>query len=163
MGQYHIAVNLDKGEFIDPHTLGSGLKQWEILANEGVGRALCVLLFTPFNRGGGDLDIDENWHGPEREFPRDNMQSGPVNEDYRDVAKRTIGRWRGDRVTFIGDYAEKGDVPGCALDESTIYGLCVSDAPGGFKDVTDDVCRIIEHELNGKFVGDGWRRFVPNK
>ena len=67
MGQYWLPVNLDKHEFADPHDLGTGLKLWEQLGNSGVGQALVILMAAmPEPRGGGDLDLDENWHGPER-------------------------------------------------------------------------------------------------
>lgn len=174
MGQYHLTVNLDKKEFIDPHKLGAGFKLWEQLANEGVGRALVILLAHPAQRGGGDLDVDENWHGPER---KDMSKVGEMPEAYPAVAKRTIGRWRGDRIAIVGDYAEDYDMelPGEYPPISMIYGLCCVENEedcaneeflavykkfGGFKDVTDDVCKVIEHELNGRFVGDGWRKFV---
>jgi len=31
-----------------------------------------------------------------------------------------------------------------------------------FTDVSDMVCEVIELECMGKFVGDGWRQWVPN-
>lgn len=167
MGQYWIPVNLTKREFIDPHKLGAGLKLWEQLANSpGTGEALLVLCAAmPEVRGGGDFDLDENYHGPERK-PTD---SGAVAmpDGYTAIAKRTIGRWAGDRIALVGDYAEDGDLPKrmCA---SKIYGKCGPDDNGKeprgmFHDVTDDVVAVIEHELNGKYVGDGWRHWEPVK
>jgi len=114
MGQYHMVVNLTKREFIHPHKLGSGLKLGEQIANGangGTGAALLVLLAASNGRGGGDLDVTDNWHGPEREFPRDNAQPGPMPETYSEIAKRTIGRWAGDQIAVVGDYAEDGDLP----------------------------------------------------
>ena len=69
MGQYWTAINLDKKERISAHKLGCGLKLWEQLANHpGTGAALIILCAAqPESRGGGDLDMDENWHGPERD------------------------------------------------------------------------------------------------
>lgn len=174
MGQYWLVVNLDKKEFIDPHKLGAGLKLWEQLANHpGTGAALIVLLAAEREqRGGGDLDIDVNWHGPEREFPKHNITPGPMPEGYilfdkdthevkestlyPDIARRTIGRWAGDRIAIVGDYAEDSDLPDSPVPASKIYDKCIE---GEFKDISDDVCRVIEHELHGKFVGDGWREF----
>lgn len=149
MGQYWIPVNLDKREYIDPHKLGSGLKLWEQLANSpGTGVALLILCAAmPEPRGGGDLKLDD------------------------DVARRTIGRWAGDRVCLVGDYAKDSDLPSFP-DFSKVYHLCADaseidpddeeddrKADQLFKDVTDDVCVLIERHLDGKFEGDGWRTF----
>jgi hypothetical protein len=88
-------------------------------------------------------------------------------DDYPAVAKRTIGRWAGDRIAFVGDYAEDGDLAP-EHGAKSIYGRCKSAAypeedvlgPGTpFVDITPDVARVIEHELGGKFTGAGWRRF----
>ena len=184
MGQYWMPVNLTKKEFIRPHKLGTGLKLWEQLANSpGTGAALLILCAAmPEARGGGDFDLEENWHGPER---KDMSKVGPMPEEYPAVAARTIGRWAGDRIALVGDYAEDSDLPQ-RFKASKIYGKCsaeyeevVNDDPEGarycnkdgkyvhfveskppeFTDVTDDVCRVIEHELCGVFVGNGWREF----
>ncbi len=168
MGQYWKVVNLDKREYVMPHRLGSGLKLWEQLANSpGTGEALIVLCAAmPEARGGGDFDLDSNWHGPERV---DMSREGPVVPEYQEIAHRTIGRWAGDRIALVGDYAEDTDLKK-KHKASAIYGLCMSteDAkeyglPDGateadlYVDVSDDVAAVIEHELNGKYVGDGWR------
>ena len=190
MGQYWYVVNLDKKEFVNPHRLGAGLKLWEQLANHpGTGAALVVLCAAmPERRGGGDFDLDENWHGPERV---DMSTDGPMPEEYPAIAKRTIGRWAGDRIALVGDYAEDGDLAP-EHKASTIYGRCQADTetvwsddptgasysngmvgdpnygkyahyvetkPAEFLDVSDDVAAVIEHELNGKYEGTGWRHF----
>ena len=148
MGQYWIPVNLDKKEYIEPHKLACGLKLWEQLANEGVGRALVILTAAmPEARGGGDLTPN------------------PI-----------IGRWAGDRIAIVGDYAEDSDLP-AKFKASRIYERCVSPERWAeysksvkeyrkrnpeaslFKDITDEVCAVIEHELDGKFEGSGWRSF----
>ena len=139
MGQYWYVVNLDKKEYLYPHKLGSGLKLWEQLAasGHGSGAALVILCAAmPVARGGGDLRKDD------------------------DVSKRTIGRWAGDRVALIGDYAEDSDLaPEHAA--KSIYSKCGNGEPGKeqWTDVTDDVATIIERELDGKFTGDGWRNW----
>jgi hypothetical protein len=174
LGQYWIPVNLDKREFVHPHRLGAGLKLWEQLASSpGTGAALIVLTAAmPEVRGGGDLDLDENRHGPQR-----------TPSDYREVARRTIGRWAGDRIALVGDYAENTDLP-AEFEAASIYARCCDDeeldhckvladfwesdkakafaAPvlaAPFKDVSDDVRRVIEHELWGTFKSDGWCEF----
>lgn len=144
MGQCWLPVNLSKREFLDPHKLGSGLKLWEqVNVHPGPGTALLVLLANmPEERGGGDLVM-----GFEDDL------------GYEEIAKRTIGRWAGDRIALIGDRAENGDLPGFRTKE--IAAACFKDKPT-YKDITDDVCRVIEHELDGKFQGDWWRYFVEN-
>jgi hypothetical protein len=80
-------------------------------------------------------------------------------EEYPAIAKRTIGRWAGDRVTLVGDYAEDSDLP-ARFKASKIYDLC-SVGPEGrgkpYRDITPDVVQVLEHELNGYFEGEGWR------
>jgi len=167
MGQYWTPVNLDKKEFISAHRLASGLKLWEQIANyPSTGVALVILCAAmPETRGGGDFDLDRNWHGPERV---NYTSSGPMPEDYPTIAHRTIGRWAGDRIALVGDYAEDDDLINCgakgiARDNDPpfglVYGLCYEGTNNydKFTDVTEDVCAVIEHELNGKFSGDGWR------
>jgi len=91
MGQYYKVVNLDKKEYLHPHELGVGLKIWEQIASwPGTTVGLFLLLTNhPEPRGGGDL--------PERE---------EAPELYE-----VLGRWVGDRVVIIGDYAERDDLP----------------------------------------------------
>jgi hypothetical protein len=162
-GQYWQVVNLDKREFLNPHKLGAGLKLWEQLANHrGTGAALIVLCAAmPEPRGGGDFDLENNWHGPERTFPEHNTGPGPMPESYPEIAKRTIGRWAGDRIALVGDYAEDSDLPK-KFRASKIYEKCWSEGDGKkprgrYKDISDDVARVIEHELGGRYEGDGWK------
>ena len=172
MGQYWMVVNLDKKEYLLSHKLGTGLKLWEQLANHpGTGAALIVLCAAmPEPRGGGDFDLDENWHGPERTFPEHNVDPAPMPEAYPVIAKRTIGRWAGDRIALIGDYAEKGDLPP-RFHADTIYARCSEswgkdegeDPKEAFKDVSDDVAKVIEHELNGKYTGTGWKHWAEKE
>jgi len=84
MGQYHVLINMDKLEYVNPHEVGSGLKMWEIMYSGTLPKMLVALLAASCKggaRGGGDID-------------------SPL-----------AGRWAGDRVAFIGDYAEPTDVP----------------------------------------------------
>jgi hypothetical protein len=164
LGQYWLAVNLDRKEFVHGHRLGSGLKLWEMVANApGVGAALIILTAAhPEERGGGDLN---------------HAALVGTNE-------QVIGRWAGNRIAIVGDYAEDGDIPSDRLRPgdpaiSLIYGLCNRERDGQidpetqdwlrkhnlsadscFTDVSDLVARQIEVELEGKYVGSGWREFV---
>lgn len=83
MGQYHKLVNLDKKEFVDPHGLGLGAKQYEHTgAFEGsLSDAMYVLTMSSPASGGGD-------------FPMTDVS----------------GRWCGDRVVILGDYTDR--IPG---------------------------------------------------
>lgn len=159
MGQYHYVVNLDKHEFLDPHQLGCGLKLWEQLANfPSTGTALIPLLACSNGRGGGDLN----------------------------GSNEVIGRWAGDRIAIVGDYGEDSDLPEFAESDpaSTIYARCgvesTAEALDGYsdaykseyapkidgkpiyKDITPLVCKLIEDELDGRFVGTGWHEFKRN-
>lgn len=92
MGQYHYVANLDKKEYIHPHVLGDGLKLMEFGCSAfGTMTATALLLACSNGRGGGD------WR-----------------EDNGDV----VGRWAGDRIAIIGDYAKDGDFPGFKADSS---------------------------------------------
>lgn len=135
MGQYWKPVNLTKKEYIDPHRLACGLKLWEQVAGGMTGRALLVLLATmPEPRGGGDLQKD------------------PI-----------IGHWAGDQVTLVGDYSEDSDFPNSPIPFSEVYDACDGDALVPFKDITDDVRRVLERELDGRFTNaNKWGDFVPN-
>ena len=134
MGQYWYPVNLDKKEFVNPHKLGCGLKLWEQLANTpNTGDALLILCAAmPEKRGGGDLSHES------------------------EAARRTIGRWAGDRIALVGDYAERSDLPD-EFQAEHIYDKCQNEE---WTDVSDDVCAVLESELQGSFKGDGWRKFT---
>lgn len=138
MGQYWLPVNLTKKEFIDPHKLGAGLKLWEQLAaHPGTGAALVILCAAmPAPRGGGDLELDDS------------------------IAERTIGRWAGDNIAFVGDYAENTDLPK-KYKAGEIYGECREG--GDYTDITNDVAHVIERELEGHFEGEGWRAWKEGK
>lgn len=149
MGQYHNAVNLDKREYLDPHAMGLGLKQWEQVSNR-MALALIAMLSCSNGRGGGDLpEVDG------------------IN-----------GRWAGDRIAFVGDYTEPGDIEGYDGIER-VYGLCGASEddineldedghrfyPEGtqpFTDITPLIVNFIEEAEDGIFVGTGWRQWISN-
>jgi len=165
MGQYWVVANLDKKEFIHPHKLASGLKMWEQIANHpGAPEALFLLLTShPKVRGGGDCEKNEY-----------------------------IGRWIGDRVVVVGDYAEETDLEWDDIPADLIYRCCCDSKDsfdeivhnlqtddseeiiklgqrmekiGVFTDISEHMCKILENELDGKFVGigNGWRVFKKNE
>lgn len=124
MGQYHLTVNLDKREYLHPHKLGDGLKLWEQLNSaSGTGEALLLLLACSNGRGGGDICADEyrRVEGPEgvtleRIIPEGKADLAALIEEY-------IGRWAGDRIAVVGDYAEGGDLAP-EHEAGLIYNLC---------------------------------------
>lgn len=136
MGQYHLAVNLDKREFLNPHGLGDGLKLWEQAGNGegGVGSALIALLACSNGRGGGD-------------FQEENDTAG------------VIGRWAGDRIAIIGDYAEPEDLAPEHRAE-LIYAACRGKPAEGmepFRDISEEVALLLGREFGLSYTGDGWR------
>jgi hypothetical protein len=107
MGQYHLPVNYRKKEFLSPHTLGVGFKQWEQIASmASVPQALYALLCTSNHRGGGDLDGEEYY-----------TKNG-VN------AAGVLGRWAGDPIAIIGDYSEDYDLPRRPYNEALWHYCC---------------------------------------
>lgn len=97
MGQYWMPVNITKREYIEPHRLGVGMKLWEQVGiDHGTTTALFLLTTAmPEPRGGGDFEPHP-----------------------------AIGRWAGDRIAVVGDYAEDEDIPGCKIPASVLYTLC---------------------------------------
>lgn len=84
MGQYHFPVNITKKQFLDPHKFNDWLKLREFgCSSNGTLTALTYLLASSMGRGGGDFE------------------KGPL-----------AGTWAGDQIAIIGDYSEKGDIPG---------------------------------------------------
>ena len=180
MGQYHKVVNLDKRQYLNPHTLGDGLKLMEQVGSSyGTGSALLLLLAASNGRGGGDYNVESEHLG-------------------------LIGSWAGDRIVVVGNYCEDGDIEwaeearlpgGLALSftTSSLYHLCskwdaeelrewcdehpdrlvsaMNDDAGdeewsaaattvGFTDIAMEVSRLIEAEGSVVYsnTGYGWRQ-----
>lgn len=127
MGQYHYLVNLDKREFINPHKLAVGLKACEQLGSfPSTPQALFVLLVCSNGRGGGDL------------------------AETRGFGERIIGRWAGDRIAVVGDYAEDTDIRAPLHDPvSAIYDLCYE---GRYREISDLVRPVLAAELGVEYV-----------
>lgn len=131
MGQYHKLVNIDKKEFVHPHKLGLGLKQCEQTGSPGsLADVMYILLSVSNNRGGGDL----NTSGETPDF-------------------KVFGRWCGDRVLIIGDYAEDSDVPG-------IENVSAYYDDDGQTDITDQIIPAFERAFGVRIdmTRDGWRK-----
>jgi hypothetical protein len=125
MGQYWKVVNVDRREYLDPKVCGD-YKLWEHLVNGVTGKALVILLANqPEMRGGGDLG-----YGVEEK----------VNFDPQEY----IGRWVGDRVIMIGDYAENDDLAWC--DPADVYEKISQKSQRTYKDISKPVMAIIQAE-----------------
>ena len=145
MGQYHYLVNLDKKQVIHPHQIGNGLKLREQIGwNHSTATVLVMLLASSSKdggRGGGDFRAKH-----------------PL-----------VGSWAGDRIAFVGDYAEAGDIPGC--DASVIYEQCNAACcatekvgrPEGWQDwnnISPQVREMMMAEFHIRYTGEGWLDIV---
>ncbi len=79
MGQYYIAVNKKKREYICPWCLGGVAKLWEWAVNPQA--AIFPALLAKTDEGGGG---DPDWGDPK--------------------VQAVFGRWAGDPVVLVGDY-----------------------------------------------------------
>lgn len=134
MGQYHHLINLDKREFIHAHKLGDGLKAAEqaFSGPGGTASALLLLMACPVPRGAGDL----------RQHP-------------------AMGHWHGDRVVFVGDYAEATDFTTTPENPEAheLYRNCSEDLDGRFPVLTDITAAVgdaLAKQLRLVYYGDGW-------
>ena len=134
MGQYHMIVNFTKKEFINPHKLGAGLKLWEQIATaNSTGSALLLLLACSNGRGGGDL------------------QDHP--------SEKVVGRWAGDIVIVVVDYAETEDVSTVDVSE---FNQDYGEDGSAFTDISELVCEVLEDNLDITYEHNdyGWRKIV---
>ena len=130
MGQYHMIVDMTAMEGLDPHALGTGLREWEIVAAEaGVCAALVGLISTAPGNMPADLGND------------------PM-----------VGRWAGHRILAVGDYADDDDIPdfeGPPL--SRLYSLVgATDGAPPIKDVAVLCQGMVEQGASVRFCGGGW-------
>lgn len=118
MGQYHLVVNLDKKEYLHPHKLGCGLKLMEQVGGifGGTGDALLLLLACSASEDGYDVKDSS-----------------------------IIGRWAGDRIAMVGDYANNTDLPP-EFEASTIYSNCIN-LEDGYTDITVMIRGMLEKNL----------------
>lgn len=148
MGQYHYLINLDKKQVIHPHQIGNGLKLKEQIGwNYSTATALVMLLATSSKdggRGGGDFRARH-----------------PL-----------VGCWAGDRVVFIGDYAEPSDIPN--IDAKLIFNQCsAACCPDGaekkpkgwmqWTNISSQVREMLSAEFGIRYTGSGWLDIVEEK
>jgi len=123
VGQYHYLVNLTKKQFVHPHQIGNGLKLHEQVGwPYSTSTVLVMLLAVSSGRGGGDFG-----------------------------EHRLVGSWAGDRIAFIGDYAEPDDLKG--VDAPTVYNQCES---GKFKNISAQVRQMMAAEFDIHYTGESW-------
>lgn len=129
MGQYHCIVNLDKHEFINPWDMGEGAKLLEWGYGSGTMlTALAILLAISNGRGGGDYHCNEK---------------DPSLSEW-------VGRWGGDRIAVVGDYAENGDLAP-EHNAGAIWTACTNARGGETRPLAE---RIAENETKRAVYGD---------
>lgn len=141
MGQYHYPANLDKKEYLHAHKFGDGLKLLEIgLSDVGTTTGLTLLLAAsngPYGRGGGDWHpwvdgvgyFNSETYGEERTLDKSKAYATWL-------AKEVPGRWAGDRIALIGDYAEDDDFPGFKANDPDMN-------PWAAKDEWTDISHLV--------------------
>ena len=129
MGQYHLLVNVDKREYLNPRSLALGVKQWEHSSHPefpmagSLADAMYLLTMTSPARGGGDMPATE-----------------------------ISGRWAGDRVMIVGDYTEDADLPAHYMG-SDLY----NQAQRGYTEIGEEVKKAftvvygIEWEIDDQY------------
>jgi hypothetical protein len=101
VGQYHVAVNLDKKQVLVPTRLGDGLKLMEFGDGGATLTALAILLAKDNGRGLGDL------HVATPDTPLEDWEKGPCGlKRVRTPHAHLVGSWAGDRITIAGDYGD---------------------------------------------------------
>lgn len=130
MGQYHILVNLDKREIVNPHNIGLGLKQYEHTGIEGsLSDAMYLLVMSSPASGGGD-------------FPEIEGMSG---------------RWCGDRVVVLGDYTLPNAIPGVE-DANALYDIASRAYTDISDGVRKAFTKIFDIDYAESPLGFGWNR-----
>ncbi len=143
MGQYFVIANLDKKEYIEPRLKGL----WEICANNDC-RILPYLLATNNQDSTGLMVVvDGKPEDALRKLGKDKYEVVRYNEEANyTLLKRRLkyfGRWCGDRIAVVGDYADKAD------NYDTDRQPSFSEILETFRDITDGAVK----EFN-EFIGD---------
>lgn len=146
MGQYHYLVNLDKKQVVHPHQIGNGFKLKEQIGWEYSTAAVLVVLLASSSRNGGRGGGDFHAKHP------------------------LIGSWAGDRIAFVGDYAELDDISG--FDAMLIFQQCdaascgvggAEPAPEGWTqwtNISPQVREMMNAEFGICYDGEGWLQIV---
>lgn len=117
-------ANPSRHEVVRPSGFGVVSTLKDIVDSPFLGPALIVLAAAQREvRGGGDLDMDENWHGPERDERKYAVRPAPMPRGYPAIARRTIGRWAG-------------------------HPILVTRYWRGYRDITSEARKVLRHELH---------------
>ena len=131
MGQYHILVNIDKKEFLHPHDIGLGLRQYEQTGFQGsLSDAMYLLSMSSPQNGGGD-------------FPK-----------IEDVS----GRWCGDRIVIVGDYTPANAIPGFS-DSDSLYEIATRNYTNIGEKIRKAFGAIFDIDYEKDFIGV-WQRDI---
>jgi len=163
MGQYYVAVNLDKKEYIRPHACGDGAKLMEFgLSSMATMSCLAILLADGNGRGGGDLYAGKcpscKGRGSFGDFMKKTYRiCKDCGGSGCSPAPPIVGSWAGDRIVITGDYADRGKfvpkgphrVDDKTGDERNLYSLIYAE-DAGYKDVSLEAMRAL--------AGDGYVR-----
>lgn len=129
MGQYYKLVNEDSEEYLTP----SLKKMWEIMNNPIAGSLAYLTADAPYDGGGT----------PTANYRRFKNENGDVDWDtysqMNEIVWPNFGRWSGDRIRTVGDYAESG-----------LYDSVVEN---GWDDITEDVMpeiRAFQDDTTGR-------------
>ncbi|MBI3852722.1 MAG: hypothetical protein HY298_20910 [Verrucomicrobia bacterium] len=145
MGQYLYLINLDKKQVVHPHQIGNGLKLHEQIGWRYSTSTAPVMLLASSSKDGGRGGGDFHAKHP------------------------LVGSWAGDRIAFVGDYAEPDDLPGC--DAALLYAQCnaacnpreADRRPAGWQEWTNlsaQVREMMMAEFHLRYVGEGWMDIV---
>jgi hypothetical protein len=158
MGQYHLVVNLDRGEYLNPHHLGDGLKLMEFGCGGRTMTALAVLLAVDNGRGLGDL------HAVAPDTPIEKWESGFIKSSggwtsggglfrERTIQARHIGAWAGQRIVIAGDYGDR-----YVLEPWNLYQF----AKHNFRDISFEMVELLcaDPYLREAFQNDDWLQKV---
>jgi hypothetical protein len=124
MGQYFRLANLDKKELVSPHSLGTFMDAREQGCETGL--ALLILVGSGMGRGVGDFNtptaVAESSERMEaQKVGKERLMPDVARIDASYMESVVLGRWAGDRVVFVGDYYEQGDVPSESATDADLY------------------------------------------
>lgn len=162
MGQYHLVVNLDRGEYLNLNYLGDGLKLMEFGCGGSTMTALAVLLAVDNGPGLGDL------HAVALDAPMEKWESGFTKSSEgwtsgggglfreRTIQVRHIGAWAGQRIVIAGDYGDR-----YLLEPWNLYQF----AKHNFRDISFEMVELLcaDPYLREAFQNDDWSQKVLEK